>query len=88
MTFSAPNLNSNNDPCNYPAAFAYEPWLDSWYVLGDNMTMPYDRGGGLLDEIPLFALDCADFYSHMCALNAKVQNSKSGHRSAGKRFEH
>lgn len=50
--------------------------------------MPYVQSDHLADDISLFALDCDDFRSHMCAVDIELKTPKFGHRSAQERFKH
>lgn len=48
--------------------------------------MPYGYDGHLLDDIPLFALEWDDFWSHMCALDPESEAPKYSQRSDHKQF--
>lgn len=58
------------------------------YVLDDIIIMAYVRGDHLPGDIPLISLDCADFWSCICALDAKFETPKFGHRPAREKFLH
>lgn len=58
----------------------------SRYVLNDDIVKPYVRGDHTLDNIPLFALDCNDISSHMCAVGTELETPKFVHRSGWEIF--
>lgn len=73
---------------NHLIAFAYAPWIDSRYLLDNNIIIPYVCGDHLRHDVSLFELDCDDFRSHMCVLVSELDNPKFDHRSARERFAH
>lgn len=64
------------------------PWFDSRSVFDDNIIMRYVRADHCPDIIPLLALDCDGFRSHMCVVRTKLNDPKFGPKLAPKRFVH
>lgn len=68
MTFPSPHSLDGVNPRVHTVAFVYVPWFNLQYVLDDKTTMPYVHGNHLFGDTHLFALDCDDSRSHICAL--------------------
>lgn len=88
MMFSVPHFFIGVNPRKHPVAIALSPCFDSRYALSDAITMRYVRGTHPPDDISLFALECDDFLTRMCALDSKSETQKYDHSSARKRFMH
>lgn len=86
MTFLASHSFHGVYPRDRSVAFAFAPWCDPRIELDDGIIMQYVCGDHVLDNIPLFALDCADFRLHMCASETKLNVSRFGHQSAWEWF--
>lgn len=56
--------------------FAFALWFDSCDILEDGIIMRLVRGDHLPDDIPLFALECDDFRSHMSAVDTELESPK------------
>lgn len=86
MMFPAPQFLRGVNSHDHSVVFAYAPWFDSSSVLDDEILMPYVLNGHLFDEIPLFALECNDFWSHKRALDFDLEVPKYSQRSARGQF--
>lgn len=61
MTHRAPQYLRGVNPRDEPVAFACAPWLDSQYVLDDDIILQYSYHSHHPDDISLLALECDDF---------------------------
>lgn len=86
MTYPTPDLLDGVCSLDHRVASAYVLWFDARNVMDNNIIVQYIRGGQLLDDKPLFALDYDKLRLHMCALNDELKAPKLGFRSTRERF--